>query len=104
MSLDFPFLALSALEDVASSLWYNKCFYSILFALGGASHDSGSVEFGHPLQLYEHRVTSGNLKDDPIQRRVISDLETLHAEIQTYTPQPRPGTGFFSKVCNFFIL
>ncbi|KAG0145308.1 hypothetical protein CROQUDRAFT_107923 [Cronartium quercuum f. sp. fusiforme G11] len=41
------------------------------------------------LQLYQHRLTTGILRADPDQLRVIYQLRALHNSIKTYNPHPR---------------
>ncbi|CAH6718506.1 protein Afg1p [[Candida] jaroonii] len=40
----------------------------------------------NPLELYNRRIESGRLRDDPYQRKIITDLSLLHTALNDYKP------------------
>lgn len=44
-----------------------------------------------PLQEYDYKVQQGNLRDDPYQRKIITNLSILHEKLEGYEP-PVVGT------------
>ncbi|ONH65422.1 Protein AFG1 [Cyberlindnera fabianii] len=60
-----------------------------------------------PIAEYDSLVSKGKLRDDPYQRKIISNLGSLHKHLCDYTPPKveipdiddlTPKTGFFSKI------
>ncbi|KAK6461889.1 AFG1-like ATPase-domain-containing protein [Scheffersomyces coipomensis] len=39
-----------------------------------------------PLEEYNHKIEQGKLRDDPYQRKIISNLSILHSKLLNYTP------------------
>lgn len=62
----------------------------------------------NPLALYDERIASGRLRDDPYQRKIITQLSSLHLSLELYTPpqvetpdiddlKPKQGLGKFIR-------
>ncbi len=52
-----------------------------------------------PLDLYDEKVKTGELKRDAYQMTVVEELQQLHTKLKSYKPIPYvEATGFFSKV------
>lgn len=47
---------------------------------------SSAIRRASPLELYDARVNSGRLRDDPYQRKIISNLSFLHESLNAYNP------------------
>lgn len=43
--------------------------------------------------MFQQRIASGELKDDPHQKSVIAALQTLYDQVQSYRPQPKAKSG-----------
>ncbi|VEU19983.1 DEKNAAC100246 [Brettanomyces naardenensis] len=52
-----------------------------------------------PLQLYNHRVKSGELRSDEYQRGILSDMDQLYSQLQHYHPPTlaKPGDSSASS-------
>ncbi|PHH52897.1 hypothetical protein CFIMG_002312RA [Ceratocystis fimbriata CBS 114723] len=49
---------------------------------------SSFLEVIGPIQEYDRRVAQGRLRNDPHQRSIIQNLETLHQQLRNYVPPP----------------
>ena len=85
----------------------NQVSYSILAlaeeSSAGDSHpdqhqDHPFDQYHSPLELYEARIASGELRRDAHQSTIIDDFQQLHKQLQTYSPMPAEEPSFFSKV------
>ncbi|KAF8138345.1 AFG1-like ATPase [Boletus edulis] len=50
-----------------------------------------------PLQQYDSLVSSGTLRPDPHQRRIIQHLNSFHTQLLTYSPAPVPPSAQLSR-------
>ena len=51
-----------------------------------------------PIEMYERKITSGELKRDSHQIMIIEELQKLHVKLKTYEAEPVKEPGFLSKV------
>jgi len=80
-------------------------FTSIDTVDGAGSAPDGKAASG-PLQLYEHRLATGELYPDENQLIVVQHLQKLSDNLDGYKHQQRPTDGVLSEmsaVCNTFI-
>lgn len=53
------------------------------------------VQMGNnPIEVYKHKITTGDLTEDEYQMKVVHNLQRLHNELMNYKPK-KPG--FFRK-------
>ena len=72
---------------------------------GTSSAPDGKTISG-PVQLYEHRLATGELRPDENQFVVVQHLQKLSDELDGYKHRPKPADGVLSDmstVCNTFI-
>ncbi|KAE8154838.1 AFG1-like ATPase-domain-containing protein [Aspergillus avenaceus] len=55
---------------------------------GFATQVGAGSPAGGPLKEYDVRVQQGRLRDDPYQRQIIENLQSLYERLRSYTPPP----------------
>ena len=75
-------------------------------AVDGAGSTPDDKTLSGPLQLYERRLASGELRPDANQLVVVQHLQKLSDELDGYKHQQQTRNGMFSEmstVCTAFI-
>lgn len=73
---------------------------------GTGNASDGKIVSG-PVQLYEHRIATGELRPDENQQVVVQHLQKLSDELDGYKHRQRPADGVLSDmstVCSTFFL